>query len=85
MTEAESQACGRFLSYVDNPGQSPPQEVLSHIESCPSCLAVMISHQEASRDLFMEAKYNRELALARKLYEREHGAESSTPSSRSGG
>lgn len=72
MNETDSSPCGRFLNYINDPALSPPQEILSHIESCPSCLGEMISHQEASRDLFMEAKYNRELALARKLYQRQH-------------
>lgn len=70
MTQAPAPPCQRFVDYLADPQIATTQEILAHVQSCPACLAEMTTRQEASQDLFHDAKFEHELTLARKLYQR---------------
>jgi len=71
MTQAPAPPCQRFVDYLADPQIATTHEILAHVQSCPACLAEMTTRQEASQDLFHDAKFEHELTLARKLYQRQ--------------
>lgn len=70
MTQAPAPPCQRFVDYLADPQIATTQEILAHVQSCPACLMEMVHQEEASQDLFHDAKFEHELTLARKLYQR---------------